>query len=287
MQLRFIHSIPALRNAEITRPAYAIEYDYLLSGQIDYSLASKTLEGLYLAGQINGTTGYEEAAAQGMIAGINAANKVQNKPPFIIKRSEAYIWVMIDDLIAKGVDEPYRMFTSRAEHRLLLRQDNADLRLRKYGHELGIVDHQRFAKTLHKQQTIEQECKRLHSSYKQIDGKGFSLAQLLCRPENTYQSLMEHYSEAVLNHGHEINFQIELNLKYAGYIERQSSEIAKLSNVENVRIPANFDFTQVVGIRNEAKQKLSKVRPDNLGQASRVSGISPSDISVLLIALKK
>lgn len=287
VQLRFIHSIPALRKAEITRPAYAIEYDYVLSGQIDYSLACKSIEGLYLAGQINGTTGYEEAAAQGMIAGINAASKVMGKSPFIIKRSEAYIGVMIDDLITKGVDEPYRMFTSRAEHRLLLRQDNADLRLRKYGYELGIIDYQRYTKTIDKQQTIEKECHRFHTSFKQIEGKGFSLAQLLCRPENTYLSLMSQYPESFHDHGSDLNFQIELNLKYAGYIERQASEIAKLSHIENVRIPSSFDFSLVTGLRTEAKQKLTKVQPENLGQASRISGISPADISVLLIALKR
>lgn len=287
VQLQFIHSIPALRNAEIMRPAYAIEYDYVTSGQMGPSLETKLIEGLFLAGQINGTSGYEEAAGQGIIAGINAANKVLNRPPLILSRSEAYIGVMIDDLITKGLEEPYRMFTSRAEHRLLLRQDNADLRLRKYGYEMGLIDAQRYAKLQQKQNTIEEETIRLGKIFKQVSGKGFSLAQLMCRPENTYASLMREYPDAVVNHGEEINFQIELNLKYAGYIDRQVTEVAKLSHVENIRIPATFDLSAVHGLRNEAKQKLLKVKPQNLGQASRISGVSPADISVLMIALQR
>lgn len=287
VQLLFIHSIPALRNAEIMRPAYAIEYDYVTSGQMNASLETHRIEGLFLAGQINGTSGYEEAAGQGIIAGINAANKVLGRPPLILTRSESYIGVMIDDLITKGLEEPYRMFTSRAEHRLLLRQDNADLRLRKYGYEMGLIDAGRYAKLQNKQQTIDEETIRLSKIFKQIDGKGFSLAQLMCRPENTYASLMQEYPDAVNNCGDEINMQIELNLKYAGYIERQVSEVAKLSHVENIRIPETFDFSLVHGLRNEAKQKLAKLRPQNLGQASRISGVSPADISVLMIALTR
>lgn len=286
VQLKFIHSIPSLRNAEIMRPAYAIEYDYVVSGQINSSLECKKIEGLFLAGQINGTSGYEEAAGQGLMAGINAANRVLNRPPFILKRSEAYIGVMIDDLVTKGLDEPYRMFTSRAEHRLLLRQDNADLRLRKYGYEHGIIDVARYAKLQHKEQAIEAETQRLHKIFKQQNGKGFSLAQLLSRPENTYDSLLEQYPDSFNDHGKEINFQIELIIKFAGYIDRQTSEIAKLSHVENIRIPESFDFQAVTGLRNEARQKLKHSNPSNLGQASRISGVSPADISVLMIALK-
>lgn len=287
VQLEFIRSIPALRNAEIMRPAYAIEYDYILSGQIDYSLESKQVDGLFFAGQINGTTGYEEAAGQGLMAGLNAAKKIKGLPPLILSRAEAYIGVMIDDLVAKGVDEPYRMFTSRAEHRLLLRQDNADLRLRKHGYEAGLIDEARYQKLLHKEKTLEQETARLSTIFKQLDGKGHSLAQLLCRPENSYESLLRDYPESMQNHGEEINFQIELNLKYAGYIERQMSEIGRLSHVEKIRVPVDFNFDLVLGLRNEARQKLSKVRPQNLGQASRISGIAPADISVLMIALNK
>lgn len=287
VQLEVIHSILGLENAEIMRPAYAIEYDYVVSGQISSSLECKTIEGLFLAGQINGTSGYEEAAGQGIMAGINAANRVLGKPPLILKRSEAYIGVMIDDLVTKGLDEPYRMFTSRAEHRLLLRQDNADLRLRRYGYELGLIDQDRYAKLQHKERLLASETERLHTVFKQLNGKGFSLAQLLCRPENSYASLLRDYPEAINDHGEDINFQIELSMKYAGYIERQHGEVAKLSHVENIRVPETFDFLSVQGLRLEAKQKLHKARPQNLGQASRISGVSPADISVLMVALMR
>lgn len=286
VQLAFIQSIPALRNAEIMRPAYAIEYDYATSGQIDASLECKNIAGLFLAGQINGTSGYEEAAGQGLMAGINAANKVLGRSPLILKRSEAYIGVMIDDLITKGLDEPYRMFTSRAEHRLLLRQDNADLRLRLYGYEHGLIDGKQYARLLHKQTKIDEEVERLQKIFKQANGKGFSLAQLLCRPENTYESLRRDYSTDLVDHGEEINFQIELSLKYAGYIERQNTDVAKLSHIENIKISGDFDYMAVRGLRNEARQKLIKIKPANLGQASRISGVSPADISVLIIHLK-
>jgi tRNA uridine 5-carboxymethylaminomethyl modification enzyme len=285
VQLEVIHSIPALRHAEIMRPAYAIEYDYVVSGQMTSSLECKSIEGLFFAGQINGTSGYEEAAGQGIMAGINAANKVLGNPPLILKRSEAYIGVMIDDLVTKTLDEPYRMFTSRAEHRLLLRQDNADLRLRHYGYELGLIDGVRYAKLQHKERILAEEMERLHQVFKQCDnGKGYSLAQLLCRPENSYTSLLSTYPDVFIDHGQEINFQIELSAKYAGYIERQMGEISKLAHVENIRVPPNFDFNSVSGLRNEAKQKLNKTKLENLGQASRISGVSPADISVLMVA---
>lgn len=286
VQLQFIHSIPALRNAEIMRPAYAIEYDYVTCGQMYPSLECKTIEGLFFAGQINGTSGYEEAAGQGLIAGINAANRVFGKAPLVLKRSEAYIGVMIDDLVTKGLDEPYRMFTSRAEHRLLLRQDNADLRLRRYGYELGLIDQARYDRLVLKEQAIASETERLGKIYKQINGKGYSISQLLCRPEVTYASLLQEYPESVIDYGHDINFQIELVLKYAGYISRQETEIHKLSHVESILIPTGFDYAKVLGLRNEARQKLGKANPQNLGQASRISGVSPADISVLMIALK-
>jgi tRNA uridine 5-carboxymethylaminomethyl modification enzyme len=286
VQLEVIHSIPALRHAEIMRPAYAIEYDYVVSDQMSSSLECTTIEGLFFAGQINGTSGYEEAAGQGLMAGINAANRVLGKPALILKRSEAYIGVMIDDLVTKTLDEPYRMFTSRAEHRLLLRQDNADLRLRRYGYDLGIIDSKRYAKLQHKENTLLEETERLHQIYKQVNGKGYTLAQLLCRPENSYSSLLELYPDVFFDHGHDINFQIELSAKYAGYIERQTSEITKLSHVENIRVPSDLDYLSIKGLRNEAKQKLNKAKPQNLGQASRISGVSPADISVLMVALK-
>jgi len=285
VQLDVIHSIPALRNAEIMRPAYAIEYDYVVSGQIKSSLECKAIGGLFLAGQINGTSGYEEAAGQGIMAGINAANYVLEKEPLILKRSEAYIGVMIDDLVTKGLDEPYRMFTSRAEHRLLLRQDNADLRLRRYGYELGLIDETRYARLQYKEKIIAEEGERLAKIFKQCDGKGNSLIQLLCRPENTYESLMKRYPDVLKDYGQEINFQIELIAKYAGYIDRQHGEVTKLAHLDNIRVPTEFDFALVNGLRNEARQKLLKVKPENLGQASRISGVSPADITVLMIAL--
>lgn len=287
VQLQVIHSIPALRNAEVMRPAYAIEYDYVTSGQMDSSLETRVVEGLFLAGQINGTSGYEEAAGQGMIAGINAACKVLGKEPLILKRSEAYIGVMIDDLITKGLDEPYRMFTSRAEHRLLLRQDNADLRLREYGYKLGLIDQERYNRLVNKKKIIEEESGRLDKIFKQVNGKGVKISQLLTRPDVTYKSLLLEYPESLTDFGPEINMQIELGFKYAGYIGRQEAEVAKFEHVEVIKIPCGFDFGLIKGLRNEAKQKLSSSQPATLGQASRISGVSPADISVLMVALMR
>jgi tRNA uridine 5-carboxymethylaminomethyl modification enzyme len=286
VQLEMIHTVTGLEQAEIMRPAYAIEYDYVTSGQLKNTLETKLIENLFFAGQINGTTGYEEAAGQGLIAGINAANKVQGKAPFILKRSEAYLGVMIDEIITKELDEPYRMFTSRAEHRLLLRQDNADLRLRPYGHALGLVDEARFQKMMQKKKTIEEEIALLSKTFKQIDGRSTSLAQLLCRPDYDHSQLRTQFPELVKDRGGEINMQVELSLKYAGYIERQEKEIAKLDNVEKVLIPHDFDFFKVKGLGREAQEKLNKIRPANLGQASRLSAVSPADITVLMVALR-
>lgn len=286
VQLEMIHSVIGLEKAEIMRPAYAIEYDYVTSGQIQYSLQTKKVGGLYFAGQINGTTGYEEAAAQGLMAGINAVNQLQGKEPLVLKRSEAYIGVMIDDLVNKGLDEPYRMFTSRAEHRLLLRQDNADLRLRRYGHELGLIDSQRFTCFCFKEQMIQAETDRLGKVYKQINGKGVTIAQLLCRPETTYSNLLLEYPEDIFDHGEEINLQIELELKYAGYIKRQATEIERFEHIESIYIPKAIDYQLIKGLRREAAEKLTRHRPENLGQASRISGVSPADISIIMVHLK-
>lgn len=286
VQLAMIHTVEGLEKAEILRPAYAIEYDYVKSGHLKMSLETHSIKGLFLAGQINGTTGYEEAAGQGLIAGINAALCVQGKEPFTLKRSEAYIGVMIDELTRHELEEPYRMFTSRAEHRLLLRQDNCDLRLRKYGYELGLISNEQYERLCHKEVSIQEQLSVLAKTFKMVNGKTASLAQLLCRPEFTYETLQEIYPEHMPDFGFETNRQIELQLKYAGYIERQEQEISRLDGLENFAVPNDFDFKAVNGLSNEAKEKLQKTRPISLGQASRISGVSPSDITVLMISIQ-
>ena len=281
-----IHSLEGMENAQITRPAYAIEYDYVTCGQINASLETKHIEGLYFAGQINGTTGYEEAAAQGLIAGINAARKVLGKEPVIMKRYNSYIGVMIDDIITQEFYEPYRVFTSRAEHRLLLRQDNADLRLSPIGYESGLLPESEYNKVKEKQQLIHDEIARFEKTFRHFEGKSRPLSQLLSRPEMGYEKLKSLFPEDVKDLAHEVSYQIELHFRYSGYIERQKQEVKKLSQVEKVAIPSCLSYDQVKGLRNEAKEKLKKVSPENLGQASRIAGVSPADISILMVHIR-
>ncbi|KJS86952.1 MAG: tRNA uridine 5-carboxymethylaminomethyl modification protein [Peptococcaceae bacterium BICA1-8] len=302
VQLIMYRSIAGLENVEIMRPAYAIEYDCLNPTQLSLTLETKKVSGLFAAGQINGSSGYEEAAAQGLIAGINAVTKIKGKEPFILKRSDAYIGVLIDDLVTKGTNEPYRMLTSRAEYRLLLRQDNADLRLTEEGWKIGLVNEDRYKQFINKKESISREMLRLSQVMLNPNNQlvsnvlklressllknSISAMDLLKRPEITYFDLLEiGYGDKELTR--EIYEQVEIQIKYEGYITKQQSQVERFEKIENRVIPQKINYLKINGLRNEAKQKLSTIMPISVGQASRISGVSPADISVLLVYLEQ
>ena len=301
VQYAMYHSVPGLENATIVRNAYAIEYDYINPTQLKASLEFKNISGFFSAGQANGSSGYEEAAAQGIIAGINAARKLQEKEPFILDRSQAYIGVLIDDLITKGTNEPYRMMTSRAEYRLLLRQDNADIRLTELGYNVGLIDEERYKKLQDKMEKIDAEIARMENTTIGAAAKvqqflenhnstplqsGSTLAELLKRPELSYD-LLEEIDEKRQMLPEDVTQQVNINLKYEGYIKRQERQVVQYKKMEKKRIPDDIDYDDVYSLRKEAVQKLKEMRPLSVGQASRISGVSPADISVLLIYLEK
>ena len=304
IQMEALHKIPALANAKAYRPGYAIEYDFFDPTQLQHSLETKLVEGLFFAGQINGTTGYEEAAGQGLVAGANAALKVLGKEPLTLGRDESYIGVLIDDLVTKGVDEPYRMFTSRAEYRILLRQDDADMRLTPRGYEIGLADQHRYDLMIEKKEWIEKIisfCELFHVKLSFNDvlsslnstplKEGCKLISLINRPELTMLQLAEFIPEfkelieSIPNRREEIVEATEIRIKYSGYIERERMIADKLQRLENIKIPKTVDFNSLQQLTIEARQKLSKIRPQTIGQASRVPGVSPADVNILLVLL--
>ncbi|AIQ50085.1 tRNA uridine 5-carboxymethylaminomethyl modification protein [Paenibacillus sp. FSL R7-0273] len=299
VQLAVLRSIPGMEKVEMMRNGYAIEYDAMVPTQLWPSLETKRLPGLFTAGQINGTSGYEEAAGQGVMAGINAARKVQDKEPVVLDRSQGYIGVLIDDLVTKGTNEPYRLLTSRAEYRLLLRHDNADLRLTPIGYDIGLIPQQRYDAFMHKKETVDREIVRLqetkvkpvevnealaaYSSAPIVDGS--NLLVLMRRPEVAY-SFVDQISPSPDELDEEMKEQVEIQIKYAGYIEKQLAHVEKLQKMEKKKIPDDIDYNQIHGLAMEARQKLTKIAPISIGQASRIAGVTPADISILLVHLE-
>ena len=299
IQEKMVHSLPGLEKAKILKYAYAIEYDAIDPLQLKQSLETKIIENLYTAGQINGTSGYEEAACQGLIAGINASLKLENKEPLVLKRNEAYIGVLIDDLVTKGVEDPYRLLTSRSEYRLLLRNDNADLRLSKYGKKLGLLSGEQYNKFIEKEQSIEELINYLKNNYltpKKVTNEylesintptlkdRISLYDILKRPEVSYEDIKEFIPKA---YDLEVIDEVEINIKYDGYIKKQEKEAEKMLEYENVSIPEDFNYLNIQNLALEAREKLNKIRPTSIGQAMRISGVNPADISILMIELKR
>ena len=301
VQIALYHTIPGLEHAEFTRPAYAIEYDCIEPSNLKLSLEYKGIDGLFMAGQINGTSGYEEAACQGLIAGINASRKIDNKEPLILDRSQAYIGVLIDDIVTKGTNEPYRMMTSRAEYRLLLRQDNADLRLTPIGHEIGLISDERYKKFEDKRENIKKEIERLKKLVVKPEEKvnnllkeagtsiltnGTKMSELLKRTELTYDMLEEIDPDRPKLTRQEKE-EVEIQIKYEGYIKLQEAQVEKFKKLETKLLPEDLDYETLKGISLEARQKLNKFKPRSIGQASRISGVSPADVSVLLVYMQQ
>ncbi|MFZ3386916.1 MAG: tRNA uridine-5-carboxymethylaminomethyl(34) synthesis enzyme MnmG [Candidatus Hydromicrobium sp.] len=301
IQQKIINTVVGLENARIIRPGYAVEYDYIIPSQLNFTLESKIIENLYFAGQINGTSGYEEAAAQGFIAGVNAALKIMNEQPLILTRDNSYIGVLIDDLITKDLMEPYRMYTSRAEYRLVLRSDNADIRLSKFGNDIGLITNEQYKRVVKREKEIDRLISKLKASSLNPDrgnniilekmgtkpiGTPLSIYKLLKRPEVSISDVIDFTGDKRNNYDRIILKQVEIKIKYEGYINRQLSEIKKLESLEKYYLTRDLNYFKIVGLTYEAQEKLTKIKPNTLGQASRIAGISPADISILMLNLK-